>query len=404
MWNTPNRAHCYRVALTVTVALLAAACGNGRAAREAGAVETAPSVALTTAIATDGDIASTFEAGGIVRARTSATIAARVMAPVLSVTVRPGDRVRRGATLVTLDARELTAHVVRGKASLQAAEEAARAATSQTAAADAGLTLARATFARMSGLHAKQSATAQELDQATAALRAAEAQVAAAHAQALAASAARDAARAGADAADIGLSYTVLTAPFDGVVASRAADPGALASPGVPLLVLEESGALRLDVTVDEARAGGLAVGQSVDVRLAADADAWRSGTIAEIGRIDAAAHSFVVKVDVPAGTTARTGSFGRARFAAAPRRALTVPASSLVRRGQLAFVYVIDDTARARLRAVTAGPTVGERAEILAGLSAGEVVVDAPPAALPDGAAVTTAAAPRAADAAGGR
>ena len=52
------------------------------------------------------DLPMVFEAGGVVRARSSAVIASRIMAPINAVLVRPGDRVRRGAPLVTLDARE----------------------------------------------------------------------------------------------------------------------------------------------------------------------------------------------------------------------------------------------------------------------------------------------------------
>ncbi len=401
---TPNRSHRQVAAVAVATALLAAACGGASEPREPGPGEAAPALAVTTDTATDTDLASTFEAGGVVRARMTATIAARVLAPVVEVSVRAGDRVRRGATLVTLDGREMRAHVARGRASLEAADAAASAAASHTAAADAGLRLARATYDRISGLHEKRSATSQELDQATAGLRAAEAQLAAARSQSLAANAARDAARAGADVTDIGLSYAVLTAPFDGIVAARSTDPGSLATPGAPLLVLEAAGPVRLEVTVDEARGGGLTIGQSVAVRIDGDGDTYLAGTIAEIGRVDPASHSFVVKIDLPDRPAGRTGVFGRARFPGPARRALTVAASSLVRRGQLAFVYVVDDEVRARLRPVTPGPAVGDRAEVLAGLSAGDVVVASPPAALRDGGRVIVNGAPRAAASGGGR
>ena len=390
-----NRSHRHTATFTVATVLLAAACGGPPESRQTAAGETAPTVAVTTVTVADGDLPSTFEAGGVVRARTTATIAARVTAPVVRVTVRAGDRVRRGATLVTLDAREMHARVAGGNASLQAAEETARAAASQTAAADAGLALARATYERISGLHEKKSATAQELDQATAGLRAAEAHVAGVRSQSLAAGAATDAARAGAEAADIGLSYTLLTAPFDGVVASRSAEPGSLAAPGVPLLVLEEAGPLHLEVSVDEARAGKVTRGQSVEVRLDAGGDIWLPGKIAEIGQLDPATHSFLAKIDLPDATGRRTGAFGRARFTGSARRALTIASSSVVRRGQLTFVYVVDDNARARLRPVSPGPTVGDRVEILAGLSAGEVVVAAPAAGLRDGAPVVATGTP---------
>ena len=74
------------------------------------------------------DIASSFEAGGIVRARTTALIASRMMAPITQVHVNPGDRVRRGAALVTLDGRDVQANKGRAEAASLSAVEAARAA------------------------------------------------------------------------------------------------------------------------------------------------------------------------------------------------------------------------------------------------------------------------------------
>ena len=362
------------------------ACGGSESPATRGNVAAPPAQTLATSPVTVGDLTATFEAGGIVRARTTAALAARVMAPVVSVHVRPGDTVRRGATLVTLDARELTAHAARGKASTLAADEAVRAAEAQMQAAEAGLRLAQATHGRISDLHEKQSATPHELDQAVAALRAAEAQVSGARAQHAAAAAALDAARAGADAADIGVSYTTLTAPFDGVVASRSVDPGTMAAPGIPLLVIEQTGVSHLEATLDEARAAHVRVGQSVEVRLDDSSEEWRQATVTEVGRLDASSHSFLVKIDLPSDAGQKTGAFGRARFAGAPRRALAVPAASVVRRGQLAFVFVVGPERLARLRPVTPGMVAGDRAEILAGLSDGEAVVSAPPLDLRDG------------------
>jgi hypothetical protein len=62
------------------------------------------------------------------------------------------------------------------------------------------------------------------------------------------------------------------------------------------------------------------------------------------------------------------------------------LPAASLVRRGQLAYVFTVTDDDLARLRPVVAGDGDGERIEILAGLADGDSVIVAPPPALTDG------------------
>jgi RND family efflux transporter MFP subunit len=350
-----------------------------------------PPIAVSMGRAEVTALASSFEAGGVVRAKSTAVIASRVMAPILAVHVRPGDRVRRGAALVTLDARELTANQTRATAALTSAIEAARATEADIRSADAALGLARATYDRMRTLHEKRSATTQELDQATSGLQLAEAQLSAARARAAAATAARDEAQAAVEAASVATSYTILTAPFDGVVTERSVDPGSMAQPGASLLTIEDPSAFRLEVPMDEARAGQIAVGARAEVHLGSeDRDVpWTSGRVSEIARVDPATHSFVVKIELPGGSNLRSGIFGRARFDGPSTQALTIPAAAAIRRGQLTFAYTVDSENRARLQPISPGKVASDRVEVLAGLREGEPVVVNPPLSLSDGARV---------------
>jgi multidrug efflux pump subunit AcrA (membrane-fusion protein) len=159
------------------------------------------------------------------------------------------------------------------------------------------------------------------------------------------------------------------------------------------LLIVEQAGSARLEATLDDARAGSISVGQPVDVQVDGMSGHWISTTVSEVGRTDSATHSFLVKADLPTDVTVRTGTFGRGRFALPARRGLTVPATSLVRRGQLAFVFIADDDAHARLRPVTPGPNAGtDRIEILAGLTAGERILTSPAPSLRDGTPIVSA------------
>ena len=364
-------------------AMLAAGCS---ASQPSESVESAPPVTVSLGQAVSVDWPSRVEAGGIVQAGATAQITSRVIAPIQDVHVRAGDRVTAGQPLVTLDAREVTANATRAAAAMNAAIEAARAATSRTVSAEAELRLARATHTRISGLLEQRSATQQELDQAVAVLNAAEARVQMARSESAASDAARDAARAASEGAAVANSYAVLTAPFDGVIAERMADPGSLAAPGSPLVTVESSGPARLEVRLDETRAGWVTRGQPAEIHLDSDAAAWIPATVVEVGRADPASHAFLVKLALPAGTTARTGSFGRARFAGKPRRTLAVPSASLVRRAGLTFVFTTDTNNQAHLRPVVPGDVEGDRTEILTGISEGDLVVLTPPASLTDG------------------
>jgi len=357
--------------------------GCSRGTTTAPAEATDP-IAVTVATVGMADVAGTFEAGGVVEARTTATLTARILAPVYEVRVSPGDRVRSGQVLIVLDGRDLAAQARRARAEGIAAEQHVIAAESERQAADAALALARLTHARIAGLHARRSATAQELDDVTGLLRAAEARAASAVARARAAAAGVEGAKAASDAADTTETFSRIVAPFDGVVTEKMVEPGNMAAPGTSLMRVEDARGFRLEVRVDESRIGQIAPDVTVPVALDAGADGVArmvSGTVTEIGRaVDADTRAFLVKISLPAESGLRSGMFGRAHFSARPRRALTVPAAALVHRGQMTSVFVVEKGV-ARVRLVNVSGT-----EVLAGLSDGEAVIVAAPPTVSDG------------------
>jgi hypothetical protein len=146
-------------------------------------------------------------------------------------------------------------------------------------------------------------------------------------------------------------------------------------------------------VRLDEASGASVRVGDTAGVRIDTMPDAATEGRVAEIARLDPMAHSFLVKVDLPQAAGLRSGLFGTARFAGPSHRSVAVPASALIPRGQLTFVYAVDSDGTARLRPISAAPPIGNRVEVLAGLAAGDQVVLTPPPALTDGARVRTGA-----------
>jgi RND family efflux transporter MFP subunit len=299
-------------------------------------------------------------------------------------------RVRRGQTLVVLDGRELQAQATRASAGASGSGLALQAAQAEKRAADSALVLARLTHDRVRGLHEKDSATKQELDEATAMLAGAEARVAGATARVAEAEQGIAGAKAGEEAASVGVSYTVLTAPFDGLVSARHADPGSLAAPGMPLLTIDDATAFRLEARIDESHAGLVTIGAEADVRLdrggAAPPD-WQRARVSEFAALDPARHSFLIKLDLPRDMPdVRSGQFGRVRLLGPGRTVLSVPARAVVRRGQLTFVYALDAGGAARLRMVSVGESSGDRVEVLAGVAAGDRVVVDPPQGLEDG------------------
>jgi multidrug resistance efflux pump len=120
--------------------------------------------------------------------------------------------------------------------------------------------------------------------------------------------------------------YATINAPFDGIVTQRLADPGALASPGVPLLTVQ-GGPIRLEAVVPEGALASARKGAAVPVSLDALPGKALTGRISEVApQGDAQSHTFLVKIDLPA-SLARSGMFGRARFRTARTAACFSPA-----------------------------------------------------------------------------
>jgi RND family efflux transporter MFP subunit len=181
--------------------------------------------------------------------------------------------------------------------------------------------------------------------------------------------------------------YAKLAAPFSGVVITRTVEPGNLATPGAPLLTIEQDGLYRLEASVDESKLANVRVGQAVEAVL--ETDRKLSARVSEIvPSVDAASRSYIVKLDLPATPQLRTGMFGRAIFPLGMQKVVAVPLAALMERGQLQSVFVVEDGV-AHTRLVTTGRRTGNAVEVLSGLTAGEKVVLPAPVGLQDGARV---------------
>ena len=338
-------------------------CSNEHHAEPA-ATETVSNVPVTVAQKTT--VPDWLEAVGTVRAAQTSQVSSQMVGNITEIRSHEGDRVQNGQVLATIDDVQPRSAADQAKAALAVAEN-------QVSAAESDLVLAQATLLRYQQLYDKQSVSPQEFDEIKARSQSAEAR--------------RDMARAGKAQASAALaqaqttlSYTQIRAPFSGVVTEKTADAGTLASPGMPLFTLEDTRSFRLEVTVDESDIHLVHVGQIASVRIDGLGNIQLSGKIAQIvPAADTASHSVLVKVELPVDPRLRSGLFGRARFPRGERPALLIPRASLVERGQLQGVYVLDANQIAGLRYVTLGRSSGEQVEVLSGLQAGEKLVAAP-------------------------
>lgn len=303
---------------------------------------------------------------GSVHSLESAALASQVMGTVLKVAVNEGDSVRAGQTLISIDAASLRADLDRAQASVAAARRQAAAAESETA-------LAAGTMKRYEALKEKKSVSPQEFEEVETRFRVASAHLEMVRSQV-------NEARAQESAANTVLGHTRLLAPFPGVVTERRVDPGSLATPGAPLLVVERVGRMRLEVSVDESLLSSVKMGASVPVIIDALNGTAVEGKVAGIvPAAEEASHSFLIKIDLPPSSGLRTGMYGRAQFTRGLKSILTIPLSAVVHRGSLENVYAVDRNRIAGLRYITLGAVHGTRVEVLSGLTGGETLIDVP-------------------------
>lgn len=350
------------VTLLLTAVLAAAGCSKkGERQQGPGApVAVVKGVVLETV--RSAALPETLEVVGTLRARTSAVVLSRLPGTVSLLRVREGDRVRKGQLLAQLEAQESQATAAAASAGSDEARQALEEALSRKKLADA-------TFERYRNLLAEQAVSRQEFE-----VRQAEKEQAG---QGVARAEARlKQAREGSRAAGAMADYSKIIAPISGVVTARQIDLGATVFPAQPLMIIEEEGSYQLELAIPESMVARVRPGTAVQVSL----DAVGSAFAARVGEIvpaaDPASRTFTAKIDINR-TGLRSGMFGRGSITLDGTVAgLLVPRKAVVERGALTSVWVLDSGNIARMRLVKLGKPVGDKVEILSGLSDGERLV----------------------------
>ena len=352
-----------RASLPITLAaaallLAVAGCGGGHKAETSSA---AP-VPVRTVTLAGNDVADGIQVSGSLHGAREAVLSAKVMGTVTAIRKLAGQPVRRGEVILVLDDREVSGNISQAEGALAQAKAAAA--------------LAAANLQRFETLKEKGAASQLELDQAR-------------YAHETAQGAVRQAEGAVAAAGSYRASAQV-PAPFDGQVVDRMIEVGDMASPGRPLVKVEDVSSLRLHVSLAESQATAAQPGDSVLVTVPSQPNRIWTGVVAEVvPALDPATRTRLVKVDLPQDPALRSGMFARATFAAGRRTAVSVPADAVVRRGGLVGVYVAENgKAVFRLVELAEAPAGGSP-EVLSGLKAGDVVVTAPPSTLTEGASL---------------
>ena len=332
--------------------------GCAVATTQAMAAVVVPTVQVQRAAAQTG-----FELEGTLQAVKQSTLAAQAQGSVLTITVKAGDRVKAGQVLARIDARDTQAGVLRAEAAVAQAQ----------AEQDQAASMAR----RQRELRAQGFVSQAVVDQADNQLKAVQA--------------ALGQAQAARTQAGLAQGHTAMVAPFDGVVLATHAQAGELATPGRPIATVYVPGALRAVVQVPQARQA-IARAATPSVTLS-DGRQITPLAVQALAGVDALAQTVEWRLELPPGETGLPGQSVWVQFPGASPGAspgatptattLCLPASAVLRRGELEAVYVVRER-RFVLRHIRTGASVGLNVEVLAGLQAGErVALDAVKAGL---------------------
>jgi RND family efflux transporter MFP subunit len=307
-------------------------------------------------------IPETMEVVGTVRARTSAVVSARIPGVVSILKVREGDRVRKGQMLAQLDAQENQAAAAGAAAGAEEAKRALDEALSRKRLTDT-------TFERYQKLFSEQAVTRQEFD-----VKQTERDLAT---QAVARAEARlKQAQEGSRSASAIAAYTRIIAPISGIITSKQADLGATVFPAQPLMTIEDEGSYQLELSLPESIALTVKPGTAVQVTLDAINSTFSARITEIVPSADSASRTFIAKIALGQ-KGLKSGMFGRGAISLGTNvNGMLVPKKAIGERGALTSVWVIDKDAIARMRLVKAGKTVGDKVEILSGLSDGERIV----------------------------
>ncbi|GMV68033.1 MAG: hypothetical protein AMXMBFR76_04720 [Pseudomonadota bacterium] len=319
------------------------------------AAETAAGAPLNTFIVERARVARETAFDGTLEAIDQSTVAAQTSGRVIEVLYDVGDHVEKGAIIMRLTGNEQRARTVAAEAAL--AEVRTRLAEVQL------------NHGRIKEVYDKKLIAKADYDKADADLSAARARV--------------DAAQAALDQAREDLGYTVVRAPYPGIVVARRVQVGETVGPGQPLMTGVSLERLRAVVDIPQQHVGPLRKHRKARVILP-DGRSIAAEALRFPPAADPQTHTFRVRVDLPTDDYgAFPGTLVKVAFVSGEEERLLIPATALLRRGELTGAYVLDERGRITLRYLRAGtPTAEDRVPVLAGLDAGERIAADPIAA----------------------
>lgn len=330
------------IALLMTGILFTSCSGDTHEA----AVKKEDPVKVTVAVA-GVQSSNIIQVSGQIESKETAVISTRVMGIIMDVKVKAGDTVQKGQLLAAINNADIMAK--RGQAQAMVSET------------EAALKDAQKDYERFAELYKQSSASAKEFENASLHFSSVKAKA--------------EAAKQMQNETEAMLAYTNLRAPFSGTIIQKNVDAGSMASPGMPLLTMEQIGGYQVSASVSEGDIANIKVNAEATVLIKSSGRAIR-GKVSEISPSSQfSGGQYSIKVNIP--DAERTGLYSGMYVSvsiqtpgkASESNKLLIPASAVIYRDQLTGLYTITENQTALLRWVKLGKMQGDQAEILSGL-----------------------------------
>lgn len=313
-----------------------------------------------------GDVEDIVSAVGSVEANRDVMVSSETAGRVTAVLVEVGTPVKKGQTLVQVDAELKEVAVQQARAGLLAAKT--------------NLEKAKKDFERTEKLYASGDVADVELEGYRLAYHAAEAGY--------------QSAVAGTRLAERQLADTRIASPIAGQVASRRVEIGEMVGPGREVANIIDISTMKVRLSIPEEDVHKLRAGQAADLRVDSHPGVVYRGTVRTIGAKSESpnGHTYPVEVLVQntSGAVLRAGMFARVSIRTdMAKNVIVVDRNALIEHDGRPAVFIAKDGV-ARLRPVTLGLQGTAQAQVVSGLTDGELVVSFGHKALKDGAQVT--------------
>jgi RND family efflux transporter MFP subunit len=349
-----------------------------------------PSAPLPTALVSPAmrdNLASTLTVAGQFQPYQEVELHAKVSGYIRRINVDIGDHVHSGEVIATLEVPELNAQVAASHASIRHSQAEIERAQNQVSLAEANYAAIHAASSRLAAV-AKQRPgliAEQELDDSLAKDLDAQAKVNVAKSALNAEKEQLDVSRADSSRVTAMQGYSVVTAPFNGVVTMRYADVGSLIQAGtsssaqsIPVVKVAQTELLRLRMPVPEKDVPYIQVGGEVQVKVQATGKIFTGKIVRFTRELDVSTRTMLVEIDVPNSDQAlSTGMFAETTIILQHQNnVLTVPESAVLQDGAQAYLLIVDANNRVAKAPVTIGIQGADRVVILSGIADHQSVI----------------------------